>query len=260
MKILLTGYKGFIGSNMLKALEAAGHTVVTYDWNDGTCPGVFDKDWVIHLGAISSTTERDVEKLLTQNLDFSCDLYDECRRFSVNMQYASSASIYGLGGNFKEDAPPDPRNPYSWSKYLFDRYVKQASSKNNVVQGFRYFNVYGTGEDHKGSQASPYTQFTKQAKETGVIKLFENSDKYFRDFIHVDKVIDIQMKFLDIRASGIFNVGTGIPKSFQDVANEVAESCNATIEYVKMPDILKSSYQEYTCADMDLVNSLIGLR
>jgi ADP-L-glycero-D-manno-heptose 6-epimerase len=157
MKILLTGHKGFIGSHLLQLLEADGHKVDTFDWDDGNLPSVMEQDWVIHIGGISSTTERNIDKILTQNFDFSRQLFDACKRFGVNMQYSSSASIYGMGQVFTEDAPPDPRTPYAWSKYLFERYHTQHQG-GNVVQGFRYFNVYGPGEDHKGGQASPFHQ------------------------------------------------------------------------------------------------------
>ena len=169
MKILLTGHKGFIGSHLLSALENRGHEVSTYDWED-ILPSIIEQDWVIHVGAISSTTERDVEKIMRQNVDFTIQLYDACHTFGVNFQFASTASIYGLESDFKEDSPVDPRTPYAWSKYMFERY---ANKKNwgISVQGFRYFNVYGRGEDHKGNQASPFNQFERQYKETREVKI-----------------------------------------------------------------------------------------
>lgn len=121
MKILLTGHKGFIGSYMLKALQNRGHIVDTFDWDDDNMPSVMEQDWVIHMGAISSTTERDINKVLVQNYDFSRNLYNACKTYGVNFQYSSSASIYGLISTFKEDAPLDPKTPYAWSKYLFER-------------------------------------------------------------------------------------------------------------------------------------------
>ena len=158
MKILLTGHRGFIGSNLLQRLQQ-NHQVDTYEWSDGIRPGVIDYDWVIHIGAISSTTERDIEKIMRQNVDFTIDLFEECRTFGVGFQFASSASIYGLGIDFNEaTAKPDPRNPYAWSKYLCERHIR-ADQRSIPTQVFRYFNVYGAGEDHKGNQASPYTQF-----------------------------------------------------------------------------------------------------
>lgn len=250
MEILLTGHKGFIGSHLLKALQEAGHEVETYDWHETYRPDVFGKDWVIHIGGNSSTTERDVEKIMRQNYDFTCRLYRECKTFGVNFQFASSASIYGLVSTFREDAPVDPRTPYAWSKYLCERYIMQ-NMGGITTQLFRYFNVYGPeGEEHKGSQASPFMQFTKQAKENGVIKLFENSDKYERDFIHIDEIVQMHMRFMEKPVSGIFNMGRGKTMSFQEVGDFIAKTHKAKLEYIPMPEILKSSYQTYTKADM----------
>lgn len=261
MRILLTGHKGFIGSNMLKALD--GHDVRTYEWgDDNDLLDTTDRDVCIHIGAISSTTERDVDKVMRQNYDFSCRLLDRCMNTGTHFQYSSSASIYGFGTEFCEDSPVDPRTPYAWSKYMFERYALKRQEwgdyNNYRIQGFRYFNVFGSGEDHKGNQASPQTQFTKQAKETGKIKVFHNSDKYHRDFIPVESVIQYHLKFLERKDSGVFNIGTGETKSFLDVAEEIADKHNAEIVEIPMPDNLKNSYQEYTCADMSKVNGLIA--
>lgn len=249
MKILLTGYKGFIGSNMLK--ELTEHEVTTFEWGE-TLPTIEGHDWVIHMGANSSTTERDVELIMHQNVDFSVWLLNQCIKHKINLQYSSSASVYGMRKeNFTEDANVDPRSPYAWTKYLFERHISNLNpEKTNgiVIQGFRYFNVYGPNEDHKKDQASPYHKFTKQYKETGKIKLFENSDKYLRDFIPVEQVCKTHVDFLNVKESGVWNVGTGTPKSFLDVALSIAPV--EAIEYIPMPDILRDSYQEYTCADM----------
>jgi ADP-L-glycero-D-manno-heptose 6-epimerase len=168
------------------------------------------------------------------------------------MQYSSSASIYGMRKeNFKEDQPVDPRNPYAWTKYLFERHVSNLDPKalkGIRIQGFRYFNVYGSNEDHKEGQASPYHTFTKQYHETGKIKLFENSENYLRDFIPVEQVCKTHIDFFDVKESGVWNVGTGTPKSFLDVALSIAPV--EAIEYISMPEKLRDSYQSYTCADM----------
>jgi len=257
VNILLTGYKGFIGSHMLTALENAGHNVSTYEWGEGPLPSVMEQEWVIHIGAISSTTERDVDKVLRQNFDFSRQLYDVCKTFGVNFQYSSSASIYGLGDTFSEDAPVDPRTPYAWSKYLFERYVRDHPS-GSIVQGFRYFNVYGPeGEEHKGDQASPHYKFTKQAIAYGRIKVFDDSNLYRRDFIHVSEIVNYHLKFLDITASGVYNLGTGTTKSFLEVASEIGQRYPSIIEHIPMPEMLKSNYQKYTCADMSKTNETL---
>ena len=117
MKILLTGHKGFIGSHMLTALEAHGHDVSVYEWGE-QLPSIMEQDWVIHTGAISSTTERDLDKIMRQNVDFTRQLFDACKTYGVNMQYSSSASLYGMGTDFSETATLDPRTTYAWSKYL----------------------------------------------------------------------------------------------------------------------------------------------
>ena len=257
MNILLTGHKGFIGSHMLTALESAGHNVSTFEWGDSNLPSVMEQDWVIHIGAISSTTERDVDKVMRQNFDFSRQLYHACKTFGVNFQYSSSASVYGLNSVFKEDAPVDPRTPYAWSKYLFERYVRDHSG-GNIVQGFRYFNVYGPeGEAHKGDQASPYYKFTQQAKDQGIIKVFDNSAKYLRDFIHVSEIVNYHLKFLAIKESGVFNLGTGKTKSFLEVASEIGKKYPSKIEFIPMPENLKDSYQKYTCADVSKLNKTL---
>ena len=247
MKILITGHKGFIGQNMANALSAE-HELSFYEWGE-TPPEFAGLDWCIHLGAISSTNEKDVEKVMRQNHDFSCMVLMACQLNNVNLQYASSASVYGMGPHFNEDASPSPQSPYAWSKYLFDRHVRSQRFDDIVVQGFRYFNVYGPHEDHK-DQPSPHHKFTKQAEETGIIKLFEGSENYKRDFVSVHEVIEIHKKFFNVQESGIWNVGTGKPQSFKQVADTIAEGLNARIEYIPMPDDLKAQYQKYTCADL----------
>ena len=249
MKILLTGYKGFIGSHMLNALR--GHEVTTFEWGE-ILPSIEGYNWVIHMGANSSTSERNIEKIMYQNVDFSIWLLNQCIKHGVDLQYSSSASVYGMRKeNFREDQPVDPRNPYAWTKYLFERHVSNLelkSLKGIRIQGFRYFNVYGSNEDHKEGQASPYHTFAKQYLETGKIKLFENIENYLRDFIPVEKVCQTHMDFFDVKESGVWNIGTGTPKSFLDVALSIAPK--EAIEYIPMPEKLRDSYQSYTCADM----------
>jgi ADP-L-glycero-D-manno-heptose 6-epimerase len=245
MKILITGHRGFIGQNMVKVLDE--HDLSFFEWGDAN-PNVRGLDWVVHLGAISSTTERDVEKVMKQNYDFSCWLLQECRLHGVNFQYSSSASVYGTGQEFSEDSPVNPASPYAWSKYLFDRYARNYYSPT-LVQGFRYFNVYGPHEDHKKDQSSPHHKFEQQARNQGVIKLFENSDQYLIDFVPVEMVVDVHKTFFNVQESGVWNVGTGRPQSFQSVAENIAKEYNAVIEYIPMPENVKGQYQAYTCAD-----------
>lgn len=234
---------------MVKALQDE-HELIFFDWNYNW-PYLNKVDWVIHLGAISSTVETNVDKILEQNYDFSRWLLGECQRFGVNLQYASSASVYGRTTSFKETDPVNPINAYAWSKYLFERHVHNVrDSCKFLVQGFRYFNVYGPHEDNKGSQASVFHKWHHQAQTEGKIQVFEESKNYYRDFVPVETLINVHKTFLKVQESGVWNVGTGKARSFQEVAEEIAQKYNATIEYVPMPENLKSHYQEYTCADI----------
>ena len=255
MKILITGHRGFIGQNLTLDLIKEGNEVSTYEWG-GPPPNVRGMDWVIHLGAISSTTETNVRKILDQNVVFTIQLIEQCIEHGVNMQFASSASVYGDSLEFKEDSLPRPLNHYARSKYLIEEYIKTRNAPI-IIQAFRYFNVYGPNEDHKRSQASPYTQFKKQAILTGKIKIFEGSDKCNRDFVPVEEIIRLHKKFFNVKKSGVWNFGTGKTKSFLDVANEIAEKYDADIETIPFPKHLKEHYQYYTCADLTKLKNTI---
>jgi len=249
VKILLTGYRGFIGQHMFDTLVDAGHEVIPFDWHDSFFPIIKKVDWIIHIGANSSTMERDIEKIMLQNYDFSVKLYELAAETGANFQWASSASVYGLGAEFNETSPVDPRNPYAWTKYLFERYVRQ-NPRDIITQGFRYFNVYGPeGEEHKGNQASPFYKFKKQAEEQGYVEIFEGQPAQ-RDFVHVSRVVDVHLKMLNINESGIWNIGTGQTMSFEDIARRYTTD----IRRVPMPEVLKSNYQHYTCADLTKLN------
>jgi ADP-L-glycero-D-manno-heptose 6-epimerase len=258
MRVLVTGYKGFIGQNLVQYIyDNTDWSVDLYEWGESNMPSVMEQDWVIHIGAISSTTERDLDKVMRQNVDFTRQLFNACKTYGVNLQYSSSASLYGLGTDFVETAQLDPRTPYAWSKYLCEYYHKQHQG-GNIVQGFRYFNVYGNHEEHKGSQGSPVSQFSTQA-QSGKIKLFHNSDNYLRDFVAVEDICRVHVEYIKkVKDSGVWNVGTGKANSFQYVANLISRKYNALIEYVDMPEILKSSYQTYTCADTSKLEDSIG--
>ena len=268
MKVLVTGSKGFIGQNFIEKMPK-DWLVTTFDIKDNpeTRPRDLDLcgvDWVVHLGALSSTTETDARRVMDINLSWSIELFEACRKHRINFQWASSASVYGNihRAPMREDATLNPLNLYAMSKYLFEEYVKCVGASNSsfddpVWQGFRYFNVYGPHEDHKGSQASPYTQFAKQAKESGVIRVFENSDKVLRDFVHVNLVVDTHLKMMNTQESGIFNVGTGRPRSFLEVAQDIALAFGAHIETIPFPDHLRPHYQYYTCADTTLLRNTI---
>ncbi|CAB4133225.1 WcaG Nucleoside-diphosphate-sugar epimerases [uncultured Caudovirales phage] len=264
MKILITGNKGFIGSHFEKFWRDVSqdrNEIITYEWDENLMPRIEGLDWVFHFGAISATTERDVAKVMKQNVDFSVWLYEECRKYDVDMQWASSASVYGSSTDFRESSPVDPRSPYSWSKYLFEHYVEKHPT-HRKCQGFRYFNVYGPeGEEHKGTQASPFCQFKRQAETMGIIKVFEGSENLLRDFVHVDELIKVQYQFMsqDVKENGIWNIGTGTTMSFMDVAKKYADQYGALIQEIPMPENLKASYQYYTCADLTKLRQTIKI-
>lgn len=262
MKILLTGNKGFIGKNLERRLRLS-HQLITYDWKDApgfeNLPLSSDLDWVIHTGAISSTTETDTKKITEQNIQFTTDLFDYCVANNINFQYSSSASVYGTNAaEFSESSPCAPANLYAESKLITEQYMTDLSPDNIKWQIFRYFNVFGDDEDHKGNQASPYFKFKKQAREQGVIELFEHSEQYLRDFVPVELITDIHVKMLRSTESGIWNLGTGIATSFQTVAESIANAYGAAIRYIPMPLNLKDHYQKYTCADITKINNTLN--
>lgn len=257
MKILLTGYKGFIGKNFLEYFKNYKEfEISTFTWGE-EFPDLHGFDWVIHLGADSRTTAT-FEEAYKKNLEFSIFLYKECKKNNVNLQFSSSASVYGNNNTtFKEDDIPNPQSYYALSKYLFEDYVKNDENRNIIVQCFRYFNVYGKFEDHKGNMASPYQQFTEQAKQTGIIKIFDGEEAR-RDFVHVDEIIRIQLRFLSNNESGVWNIGTGITKSFREVAEEIQKTIPSEIKIIKFPEHLKAQYQKYTKADMSKTNTFLN--
>jgi ADP-L-glycero-D-manno-heptose 6-epimerase len=266
-KILVTGHKGFIGQNLCEAIYKEGWLLTTFDIVDNPTlrPKELDftgVDCVVHLGAISSTTETNIQKIMDQNLSWSIELFEECVTRKINMQFASSASVYGNIHRkpVRETDICSPLNYYAQSKYLFEKYL-EVRNHSLEVQVFRYFNVYGPHEEHKGSQASPYTQFAKQAKETGVIRVFEGSEKYFRDFVHVDTVVSTHIAGIKNmngypNSTEIYNVGSGYARSFMDVAKDIAFLHNAKIETIPFPEHIKRHYQYYTQADISKLNQL----
>lgn len=256
--ILVTGAKGFIGQAfMFGAADCVGIDI------DDPIPDLSGFSRVVHLGALSATTETNVERVMTYNFDYSVRLYNLCQRAKVPLQYASSASVYGqTTAPSKESDPCSPQSPYAWSKYLFDYWV-QPKLHTAPVQGFRFFNVYNDTlfdwESHK-RQPSPHTAFRRQASSTAFIKLFENSDQYVRDFVPVSYVVATLNAMARHPRSGVWNVGTGETRSFLDVAQEIAQEYEARIVEIPMPEHIKPQYQKYTCADTTKLNrTLQGL-
>lgn len=251
MAILITGHRGFVGQNMMKAL---GPRAVGHEWGDGE-PNLDGIERVIHLGAISSTACRDWDALLEQNVVSSVRLLAACDERGIPIQIASSAAVYGpKASTFVETDKPNPRNPYALSKFIVEKYVER-HAWTIPVQLFRYFNVYGPHEDHK-DQPSPHSLFRRQAA-SGVIEVFEGSENFCRDFVPVEDVIDIHLRFFDLSCSGVYNVGTGATSSFMDVARQVASETGAEIKEVPMPAQLRRNYQPYTRADMTKTRSAL---
>jgi ADP-L-glycero-D-manno-heptose 6-epimerase len=290
--IIVTGGAGFIGSNLVKALNEQGRTdiVVVDDLADGTkfvnladceIADYYDKDAflealdsdrppfgeveiIFHQGACSSTTEWDGRLMMSANYDYSKRLLHFCLDRGVALVYASSASVYGAGRIFKEERQYEkPLNLYGYSKFLFDQYVRARlpEAKSQII-GLRYFNVYGPREQHKGSMASVAYHFCRQIQGGGSIKLFEGSDGYGpgeqrRDFVYVDDVVDVNLWFMqNPHVSGIFNVGTGRSQTFNDVANAVRTYFgHGRIDYIPFPEKLHGRYQSFTQADISLLRS-----
>ena len=178
---------------------------------------------------------------------FSKALYEQCRENNILFQYASSASVYGNSHDFSEERFCKPTSPYAFSKYMFDCWI---SLEGSNYQGFRYFNVYGKHEDHKGNQASPVSKFYQQAKENGKIKVFAGSENYLRDFVCVEDLCKIHFDFLSKEVSGIWNIGTSKPISFLDVAKAIQKKMSCEIEEIPFPEQLKNQYQAFTCANL----------
>mgnify|MGYP001288324280 CR=1 FL=1 len=244
--IILTGSKGFIGKNFLKILKHEKIIEIEKNNAQDFCRNF--TEWnkvklIIHQGAISSTTCTDIELLINTNVAFTEWLFKQAIKHKIPIKYASSASVYG---HLSKENLINPLNYYAITKVITDYWVQDNMDRFELVQGFRYFNVYGKGEDHKGDQASPVSKFTKQVKDTGALKLFEGSDKFLRDFICVDDIVDIVLN--NDKPSGIYDLGTSNPTSFQEVGELVAEKYNGIIKYIPFPEHLKGKYQTYTCA------------
>ena len=288
--LIVTGGAGFIGSNLVRGLNAAGRddVVVVDDLSNGhkyrnlvdcTIVDYWDKDTllarldglerepdaILHQGACAVTTEWDGRYMMAVNYQYSVDLLTWCIEKSVPLIYASSAAIYGASTEFRDNdsALERPLNVYGYSKLLFDRYVQRHIGRaSSQVVGLRYFNVYGPNEAHKGSMASVVYHLSRQLAETGELRLFEGSHGYGdgeqrRDFIYVDDVVRVVMWFLEHpRVSGIFNVGTGSSASFNDLANAVIDYYGkGRVRYIPFPESLESSYQAFTEADITALRS-----
>ena len=262
MKILVTGNKGFIGNQIFKHFLNLGHEVYGFEWNDGNFPFVKSFDWVIHCGAVSDTTERDVEKVLRQNYEFTLKLINVCNKNKTNIQLSSTSAVYGPNKSFNEKDPVYPQTPYAWSKYLIDKYLidKIFCKCDIIIQSFRYFNVYGPGESHKRDQQSMISKFQEQANKDREIKLFKNSNNYKRDLICVFDLCKIHEQMIKKNVNGIFNLGTGKATNIEKAAKLIAKLTGSKIKYIDMPEHLKGQYQEYTCADITKLRRYVSIK
>lgn len=285
--IIVTGGAGLIGSNIVAALNARGvKDILVVDhlkngrkmrnFADLDIRDYLDRDdfiarvraghdfgkvqAVFHEGACSATTEWDGQFIMRNNFEYSKELLHWCQNIGAQFFYASSASIYGLGENgFREThACEKPINMYAYSKFQFDQYVRslEGQLKHQVV-GFRYFNVYGPREAHKGAMSSTPFHFNNQILANGVARLFAGTEGYAdgeqkRDFVFVDDCVAVNLWFFDHPdKSGLFNLGTGRAQTFNDVANTVLKwHGHGQIEYIPFPEHLKGAYQSYTQADI----------
>jgi ADP-L-glycero-D-manno-heptose 6-epimerase len=298
--IVVTGGAGFIGSNLLAALDARGvPDLVVCDrlgsgekWRniakreladivrpedlaaflDAHAPEVAA---VFHMGAVSTTTETDVDHIVRQNLRLSLDLWDWCRRHGTRLIYASTAAVYGDGSQgFDDDgscaalARLRPLNAYGWSKLVFDRRVARLVERGAEAPpqwaGLRFFNVYGPNEYHKGGQRSVAVQVFEQAAARGRAVLFKShradvaDGGQSRDFVWVDDAVAAMLWLYDHPdVSGLFNVGSGRARSFADLARAVfaARGENARIDYVDTPAEIRDKYQYFTQAPMDRLHA-----
>jgi ADP-L-glycero-D-manno-heptose 6-epimerase len=299
--IVVTGAAGFIGSNLVRALNARGdRDIIAVDnladadkvRNLADCDiadyldqdeflsrlaaGDFEDDItaILHQGACSDTMETDGRYMLRNNYRYSVTLLDHCQDNDIPFLYASSASVYGAGTVFAERRECEaPLNVYGYSKFLFDEYVRRMLAERTAqVAGFRYFNVYGPREQHKGRMASVVFHFFHQYRANGRVELFEGSGGYAageqcRDFVFIDDVVRVNLDFLDHRGrSGIFNLGSGTAQTFNSVALATINACRRAdglpaltlpelvhqglISYVEFPPQLVGKYQSFTQADL----------
>ncbi len=290
--IIVTGGAGFIGSNLVKALNQRGRQdiIVVDDLKDGRkfrnlvdCQiadyldredfldmigqGIFDNvdiEVIFHQGACSTTTEWDGRYMMAVNYDYSKSLLHFCQDKHIPFIYASSAAVYGDNQTFIEDLRHEsPLNVYGYSKFLFDQYVRKQQSKQKAqVVGLRYFNVYGPNEQHKAGMASVAYHLHSQLLSGNKVQLFAGYDGYgngeqTRDFIYVGDAVKVNLWFWDNPdKSGIFNCGTGRSQPFKDVANAVIDfHQRGTIEYIPFPDKLKGCYQSFTQADISALRN-----
>jgi ADP-L-glycero-D-manno-heptose 6-epimerase len=306
LKIVVTGAAGFVGANLVRALNERAFTdIVAVDnltradkcVNLADCDiaefvdkdeflariadGEFDDDIgaVLHQGACSDTMESDGRYMMRNNYRYSVALLEHCQDNDIPLLYASSASVYGAGPVFRESRDHEaPLNVYGYSKFLFDQHVRRVMPERTAqIAGFRYFNVYGPRERHKGRMASVAMHFFDQYRAGGRVQLFEGSGGYDageqrRDFVYVGDVVAANLWFLEHpEASGIFNIGTGRASTYNAMAAAVINAVDrregrrardfdqlvrdGAIAYVPFPPALAGKYQSRTEADLAVLRA-----
>ncbi len=293
--LLVTGGCGFIGSNIVAALARDGQRVAVCDcfgsgdkWKNVARHGVFDfvfpedlSAWlmtqgsalegVIHMGAISATTETDVDLIVRSNFQLSVELWNFCERQRIPYIYASSAATYGAGeAGFQDDnslaglSRLRPLNPYGWSKLVFDQRAVRVAAETGQSPpfwaGLRFFNVYGPNEYHKGSMRSVIAVNYPKIVAGEPMRLFRSYRPEYRDggqkrdFVYVADCVDVILWMLRTKGvpSGIYNLGSGEARSWYDLSRAMFQACGIAekIEFIEMPETLRPKYQYFTEADL----------
>jgi len=294
IKFIVTGGAGFIGSNVVRELNARGETDILIvdelgeDEKWQNLVGLAYEDYidkddlfdyleevqmekvaaVYHLGACSATTETDADYLAYNNYHYTRALCETCLDAGVRFVYASSAATYGDGelgySDADEDTPKyNPLNMYGYSKHMFDLWALKSGAINSIA-GLKYFNVYGPGEAHKDDMRSVVHKSFEQIRDTGKVKLFKSHKSGFkdgeqvRDFLYVKDAVDMTLWLGENPAtSGLFNCGTGTSRTWVDLVTAVftAMGIEPNIEFIDMPEHLRGKYQYYTCAVMDKIRA-----
>ncbi len=289
--IVVTGGAGFIGSALIWRLNTLGREdIIVVDMFDESekwknlvplrYADVFDKDdfghmlssdflkrfeveAMFHLGACSSTTEKNFDFLLRNNYEYTKYLCEKAIESNVRFIYASSAATYGNGDQGYSDDESKletlrPLNAYGYSKQMFDLWAKRSRILDKIV-GLKYFNVYGPDEYHKDDMRSVVNKSFHQVKQEGFARLFKSDKEGIedggqrRDFVYVKDAVDMTLHFMNNKlASGIYNIGTGKAHSFKEFVSPIfsALGIEEDIEYIEMPDVLKAKYQYFTEADI----------
>lgn len=287
--IIVTGAEGFIGSCLVAGLNEQGyHDLVLVDDFSHTDRALnlegkkfsqkvnrqsffawLDKhehlvQFIFHIGARTDTTEKDEAVFKELNLDFSRQLWNACVQYGLPLVYASSAATYGNGEQGYDDMGNldslHPMNPYGRSKNDFDKWALAQESKPYFWAGLKFFNVYGPNEYHKGRMASVILHAYRQIKETGKVRLFRSHRSDYkdgeqkRDFIYVKDLVQVCLYLMhDRKHCGLYNLGTGHARSWNDLANAIFTSMQLTpqIEYIDIPEDIRETYQYFTEAKME---------